>query len=309
MGTLWHPNEDLASEEAAAERYTRAFVSPTLFHAISALKGQKLAGWQVMSIYAVGAHGLLLRTCKGKQPGLLKMPHLPYDRPADFGVAEIGAARAALEFEARMLNTFANGLLPRVLEFARASNPLLRDRARKVVRGEKVLVMEFIPGQAMDSGIQALLRVRGAEEVVCCLRAWALQILGFLSLLKARSPGYFYTDFKPSNVRLASDGRVRLLDGGSITWPGANRPVPVTSGYCPRSLLELSPEGAVLETISLTTLGRALYASLLNRVLHPDAELDFAPLPQVCGRAWAEWLQPTCRGDWRSLEEAARQVP
>lgn len=296
-------------EEKSVERFARAYLRPALFTSICSLKGQTLCGWDAISLHAIGGEGILLRVVKEDKEGLLKMPHLPYDRAAHFGTWEINRIREKLVFEADMLKKFPDTLLPRLLELAVGPNPLLSDRSPKVANNEKFLVMEFIPGQPLDSEIQARLRGPDRTKIQYWLGQWVRQILEFLSKLKSQNLCYFYTDFKPSNVRISPDSKVHLLDGGSITSAGLARGVPITEGYCKSDLLRMEMTNENLEAISINALGRTLYSSLLNKVLYKGMKLDFQPLVRVCGNQWAKWIRETSTGNWCTLEKIRNELP
>lgn len=301
--------EDFIQAEAAVRKYALAFIRPGLFDRILSLKKQSLGGWIINSIYAIGGEGILLLADKKGQPGILKMPNLPYDRPVKFGNKEISALRDELIFEAEMLRKFPNALLPALLDLAEGNNPLLSDRPPKIADFEKFLVMEFIPGKALDLEIQSMLRLNEVDMLHRWLQQSVMEILNFLSFIKSQQPGYFYTDFKPSNIRVAPDKKVHLLDAGSIIHVGSTRTVPTTPGYRPVNLSLTSPNIADLELISLVSLGRAIYSSLLNKVLHDEISMDFQQLATVLGVSWAKWIEQVCTGTSPSIKQALDSVP
>lgn len=296
-------------EEAAVARHARAFLRPALYARIAALKGSELGGWCVRSLYAIGGEGVLLRAGRSGQSGILKFPLLPYDRPVEFGAAEIGRHRADLVAEVETLRRFADTLLPKILDVAAGVNPLLADRAPEIAGGERFLVIEFLPGRPLDLELAARLGGQARRQVAAWLSGWTRCILRFLRELRSHAPGFYYTDLKPAHVRILPGGGLRLLDGGAIVTPQERLRVPISAGYCPRDLLSAAGTAAGLEAISLAALGRTLYASLLNKVLNDGTAIEASALVPVCGQLWADWIAAAAQGGHRALDAALEQVP
>ncbi len=111
-------------------------------------------------------------------------------------------AREALSLfqtEARILVRITHPNIPKVFDYFS-------------LRGCHYIVMEYIPGRTLEQ----LLRARGNKAIDERLAlAWALQIcraLHFLSVQKPRP--IVFRDLKPSNIMIAHDGRVKLIDFG-----------------------------------------------------------------------------------------------
>jgi serine/threonine protein kinase len=303
------PRVDMAAEEEAVRLYAKAFLRPKLAEKIILLKGQDLGGWNAVSLYAIGGEGILIRVDKAGQKGLLKMPNLPYDCPVGFGLEEIDRAREELAFEAAMLNKFTGTILPELYDFAEGKNPLLADRSERVANTEKFLVMEFIPGRALDLELQSNEPSITQRSLLNQLYGWVQQIILFLIKLKETSPGYFYTDFKPSNIRIAPDNKLFLLDAGSVIYKDSKRGVPTTPGFYPGRIIISPKNNAALEKISMVALGRTLYSSLLNQVIYEDMSYDFNALTSACGTKWMQWIKKISNGHFATIEESFEALP
>lgn len=81
------------------------------------------------------------------------------------------------------------------------------------------LVMEYVAGD--DLGEQ--LERRGGPFPVADVLAWAEQLLDVLDYLHTREPPVIHRDIKPHNMKLGSDGRIKLLDFGLAKAGGGTR--------------------------------------------------------------------------------------
>ncbi|MBI4613495.1 MAG: hypothetical protein HY720_07795 [Planctomycetes bacterium] len=293
--------QDPHPDEAAVERYARAFLRPSLFERLRSLKGATLGGWTAVWVRAIGSAGVLLEARKGEARAVLKMPHLPYDRPATFGAAEIRARREALLREAEMLRRFSDSPLPSLIELVTGENPLLAERSAALRGGEVYLAMEPIAGRAIDLEVQARLRHPEFNQVGEWLGRWIEDVLSFLKHLRRTPPGHYYTDFKPSQVLVAAEGQIRIVDAGGIARAGLEMRAPVTRAYAPGT--------GDLEPVSLQALGRTLYAALLNKVLHERSGIDEPLLATVCPADLAHWISKAAQGAWSTIDEAIARLP
>jgi len=69
------------------------------------------------------------------------------------------------------------------------------------------LVMESVDGKYLNE----LLEKNGGAFPLSDVTAWADQLLDALTYLQSQSPAIIHSDIKPQNVKLTSDGRVKLL--------------------------------------------------------------------------------------------------
>jgi hypothetical protein len=315
------PPHGFDADEARAKRYADAFIRPGFFEAISALKGHVFeGGWTVRAVHAIGGVGILYRVERGdpvalgdgpyrrshlleereERQCLLKIPKLPYDRPATFGSAQVRRLREEIAREARMLELFAGSLLPTLVELAEGANPLLAGRSTRLMGSERLVVMELIRAVPLDVAMRRGLDPAAAGAVI----SWISSILAFLRSLKRASPPRYYTDFKPLHVVVTPAQTMRLIDAGSIVAEGEPGEAPVSEGYCPRDLARAASTSSELERVSLTTLGRTFYAALTNRVLFEGVELDFDCLRTLCDRRVAAFVRAASAGRLASVEEA-----
>jgi serine/threonine protein kinase len=166
--------------------------------------------------------------------------------------------------------------------------------------------MEFVPGKPLDLEIKTRLEAGSADSVNRDLPRWLRAILEFLVTLE--SEGLFYTDFKPANLRVTPSGDLRLLDAGSIVGVDGSRLTPTTPGYGPEEISD-APTARELEVISLISLGRTLYACLLNKVLYHGAPHDPRAIEPIWGARWMEFIGELSSGSITTLSAARGAVP
>jgi serine/threonine-protein kinase len=164
-------------------------------------------------------------------------------------------------------------------------HPALAEVYETFVEGNKhFLVMEYVRGHNLEDELIQAGRPLDWERVV----GWGMALCDVLTYLHERDLPIIYRDLKPSNVMLAPDGSLKLVDFGIARWlfPTRQRDTAQlgTDGYAP-----LEQYSARSETRSdLYALGASLYHLLTGRV--PEA----AP-----GRIAGESLTPI-----RTINEA-----
>ncbi|MFN8608167.1 MAG: serine/threonine-protein kinase [Vulcanimicrobiota bacterium] len=164
------------------------------------------------------------------------------------------------------------------------------------VEEESYLIMEFIPGQPLES--VPLLPL--AEELSRC-RAWATQILEALSYIHGQ--GIIHRDLKPANIMVLPSGDIKLMDFGVAhtsdrTRLTATGTVLGTPTYMAPEQLQGSPCDP---SIDIYALGLILYERLNSGKLpYPTDFMALlrdklkGPLPSLRGSlpdAWADFLQ------------------
>ncbi len=73
-----------------------------------------------------------------------------------------------------------------------------------------IMVMEFVPGQTLESRIREANSPLLEQQVV----SYGIQLCRVLHYLHTRKPPVIYRDLKPSNVMLTPDGVLKLIDFG-----------------------------------------------------------------------------------------------
>lgn len=94
--------------------------------------------------------------------------------------------------------------------------------------GEIFLVMEDMEGETLEAFIRRL-KTRGLKLSIAQMIAWTRELLALLATIHAR--GFLHRDLKSSNVIVAPNNHLRLLDFGLAQridkpdrWPGAGTP-------------------------------------------------------------------------------------
>jgi tetratricopeptide (TPR) repeat protein len=109
------------------------------------------------------------------------------------------------------------------------------------VGGRVWLAMEFVEGQTLTAWCAARPERRGRWREVL-----AVMLRAGRGLQAAHDAGLVHRDFKPDNVMVASDGRVRVMDLGlARRGPGDDQRSPAASGAL---ALQVTQAGAVLGT-------------------------------------------------------------
>ena len=120
-------------------------------------------------------------------------------RTGKLQTTKVREALAQFQTEARILMHLTHQNLPKVYDYFS-------------LQGAYYIVMEFIRGKTLD---QILNSRRGKPVDERLALSWALQIcraMHFLSVQKPRP--IVFRDIKPSNIMIAYDGRVKLIDFG-----------------------------------------------------------------------------------------------
>lgn len=127
-------------------------------------------------------------------------------------------AQQSFEREAALLATLSHPAIPKIFDY--------------FIEGERsYLIMEYIPGQDLESLLQQTGGMLPVEEVV----GWALQICDVLHYLHSHNPPIIFRDLKPSNIMVDAQGRVFLVDFGiaKLLQGGQRGTMVGTEGYSP----------------------------------------------------------------------------
>ena len=265
---------------------------PGLAEALSRLEGIDVGGrWRIDSLYAVGAEGAVYfaSALRGgfPQPCAIKVPLLPYHRPADVSSRLLRHRRDSLRQEADCLERSSSPYMPAYLGLHEIDNPLI-DRARggPFAEREPVLVMERLPGLDVDLWLARVHRSAIPRELLRQhLDRIAVVLLQALFDLQER--GFIYADLRPGNLRMIGrpQRRIRLLDAGSLVEVGdASGRYPHVPHYLPPALFEQrygqglaitpSPEAQAVMA------GRTLFEVATGIVPVPGHPLDAAALKE-----------------------------
>jgi len=112
---------------------------------------------------------------------------------------KVNESLAQFRTEARILASLTHPNLPKVFDY------FSRTKAHYIV-------MEYIKGRTLD---QILLSQPGHQIEEHLVLSWALQICKAMHFLSVQKPHpIVFRDLKPSNIMIAGDGRVKLIDFG-----------------------------------------------------------------------------------------------
>ncbi len=171
-------------------------------------------------------------------------------------------AIAAFQREADMLAQLSNEHIPRVIDrFSEANH--------------HYLVMEYVDGQTLED----VLRENGGKLAPDDVIDVALQILETLEYLHGLPQPVIYRDLKPSNVMIAADRRVKLVDFGIARFfaPLSNATMIGTQGYAPPEQYR----GKVETRSDLYALGATMHHALSGRDPAAEPPFSFPPLGKV----------------------------
>jgi hypothetical protein len=280
----------LGAHERRVARRLEGRGLPGLGDVLAKLHGREIAGrWRLAELYAVGAEGAVFTATdfRGRQArrAVVKIPLLPYHRPAEMSSSLLRHRRDALREEAKNLMKSRSPFMPTAHGVHDFVNPLVdKNRGGAFEEPDPALVMERLTGIDVDlwlarvhrSGIASVKLRPHLEEI-------ALALLHALRDLNQR--GFFYADLRPGNLRVI--GRplrsVRLLDAGSLVEvDDAGGRFPHVPHYLPPDLFEkrymrgeaIAPSAAIQAVMA----GRTLYEVVTAIVPVPGRPIDGAAL-------------------------------
>lgn len=259
---------------------------PGLGEALVRLEGHELGGrWRVAGLYAVGAEGAVYDVIDlqdaGSAPCVVKIPLVPYHRPAELSSILLRHRRASLRTEASYLARSGTSWMPEIRGLHDFLNPLLdARRGGAFTEPEAALVMERLPGMDVDlwlarvhrSGIPAPMLQRQLDGLTSDL---------LLALHALEERGFIYADLRPGNLRVSGRPlrRLKLLDAGSLVAIGdSSGRFPHVPHYLPPDLYRqhdatgapMVPTAAVQAMMA----GRALFEVATGRVPVPGRPID-----------------------------------
>lgn len=161
---------------------------------------------------------------------------------------------AQFRAEARILNRLHHPNLPRVYDFFEEDD-------------RQFLVMDFIDGTTLDQ------MVSSAPATEAQALQWARELCEVLGYLHGHNPPVIFKDLKPTNVMVARDGTIRLIDFGIARMDSSDGSTAtvlkgtVSDGFAP---VEQYGAGRTDARTDLYALGATLYC-VLSRHIPPPA--------------------------------------
>ena len=138
------------------------------------------------------------------------------------------------------------------------------------------LVMEFVEGQTLED----LIAQAGGKISAGLITSIAVQVLEALEYLHSLKPPIIYRDLKPSNIMLAPNGQIKLIDFGIARhFQPANTATMVgTQGYAPPEQYR----GKVEPRSDLYSLAATMHHALTGRDPSLEPPFSFPPVKTLC---------------------------
>jgi hypothetical protein len=195
-------------------------------------------------------------------PGSGRVWALKELRPQTQDKTERATARKLFEQEARLLRTLEHVNIPTIADFFEEG-------------GRACLVMEFIFGESLEKRLQKA----NAPLLETDVLKWAVQLSEALDYLHHRQPPIIFRDMKPSNVMVANNGLVKLIDFGiARTYKVGKKRDTVAMGSENYAAPEQWGKGQTDARSDVYALGATMYHLLANMAPTP-AFLPSEPLP------------------------------
>jgi serine/threonine protein kinase len=153
--------------------------------------------------------------------------------------------------------------------------------------GKHYLVMEFIPGQTLQSRMDARTQPFAEADVL----SWAIQLCDVLGYLHNQNPKIIFRDLKPSNIMITPQNQLKLIDFGIARFfkPEKTRDTMAlgTPGYAaPEAIGGQTDERSDLYSLCVTLLqlltlidpGRSMFNLPPARKLNPQVSIDMENL-------------------------------
>jgi len=170
----------------------------------------------------------------------------------------------------------------------------LRDEARLLARLEHRAILDVLDIVQLGGRVAVVMKYLDGQDLGSCLegheplpRRAAVEVIGEVASALAAAADHLelvHRDVKPSNVRILSDGSVKLLDFGIARSPKVEREGHTSTGMIVGTPGYLAPE-RVAEAVDGTasdvySLGCVMYAALARRPL-----FHRVPRPKLLGMA------------------------
>ena len=182
-------------------------------------------------------------------------------------------AASAFEREAQMLASLEHPAIPKVYDFFNEGSV-------------HYLVMEYVDGKTLETVLAERQRLPWREAAKL-----GIQILNTLAYLHRQNPPVLYRDLKPSNVILAPDGRVRMVDFGIARHfnPATTATMVGTQGYAPPEQYK----GRNEPRSDLYSFGALMHHTITGRDPALEPPFSFPPVRQLatdCDETFAELI-------------------
>ena len=183
------PSQTLATVDATVDATTTHTQTPTLVAGASIEAGTRIGRYVATSRLGAGAMGVVIGAHDPELDRKLALKLLPTR------AREQAAARRRLEREARALAKLEHPNVVAIYDVG-------------VHEGQLFVAMECVDGWTLRAWLDEVERPRPWTEVLAVFRQAGL------GLAAAHGVGLVHRDFKPANVMLGRDGRVRVMDFG-----------------------------------------------------------------------------------------------
>jgi serine/threonine protein kinase len=173
--------------------------------------------------------------------------------------------KRAFEREAKILAEVHHEVFPFVIEYFSESD-------------RQYLVMELVEG----ANLAELLANQKAPFPLEKIIKWSFQLLDALDYLHSYNPPIFHSDLKPQNLKLSSQGKIKLLDFGIAKGAEEHMTATITNQTFIAATLNYSPFEQILQVLdpTLRDVITQRYEENTRRVLEhiPDAGSDLYSL-------------------------------
>lgn len=292
---------------------------PGLAESLVALHGTTVGErWRVRMLYAVGAEGAVyladdVRDDAGPRC-VIKIPLVPYHRPAELSSLLLRHRRAALRTEAESLSQSGSPWMPQCYGLHPFTNPMLdRKRGGAFAEPDVALVMERLGGLDVDLWLARIHR-SGIDASFLRPHLDRISVDLLLALHDLEERGFIYADLRPGNLRVGGRPmrRVRLLDAGSLVRVGDDTgKFPHVPAYLPPDLFDrqyvdntpIRPSSHAQAVMA----GRTMYELATGRVPVPGLPLDLDTLREASvSRAISEAIDGLAGGNFPDVLHATR---
>jgi serine/threonine protein kinase len=152
-----------------------------------------------------------------------------------------------MEDELQVLKRINHPLFPRIVDAFREED-------------RNFLVMDYVRGITLEEALK-----RGPLEEKAAL-AIAIQLTRAVGYLHQMNPPMLYLDLKPANIMLEEEGRIKLVDLGSVMVKGQCGRVSGTFGYAsPEQVMPQKEGSALKEQSDIYSLGMVMFAMVTGK--------------------------------------------